>query len=87
MLIPNWEKGVYSTCWVSTVYYAQSIFAEPIVCGLIAMLDGRATPEKLWPEWKAPGAKYANVICDTRVLTKDTYKDYLKYIDDYLAKK
>jgi hypothetical protein len=85
--IANWQQGMYSDTWVACVYFAESIFTEPIVCGIVAMLDGRATPESLWPEWKAPGAQYANVMCESRVLTKDTYQDYLTFIDNYLVAK
>ena len=83
--LANWKEGVYSDSWVACVYFAEPIFAEPMVCGIVAMLDGRATPETLWPEWKAPGAQYSNVMCETKVLTKDTYKDYLNYVDNYLS--
>jgi len=84
ILIPLFEANAEDKAWVAGVYYAQDIFCEPLVCGIIAMLDGRATPETLYPEWKAPGAKYANILCDTRVVTKETYKDYLKEIEEYV---
>ena len=84
ILIPMFEQNAVGNSWVAGIYYAQDIFCEPLVCGIIAMLDGRATPESLYPEWKAPGAKYANILCDTRVVTKDTYQEYLDYIDNYI---
>ena len=84
ILIPLFQQDAESKSWVAGIYYAQDIFCEPLVCGVIAMLDGRATPESLYPEWKAPGATYANILCETKVVTKDTYKDYLNYIDNYV---
>ena len=84
ILIPLFEQNAAGKSWVSGVYYAQDIFCEPLVCGVIAMLDGRATPESLYPEWKAPGATYANILCETKVVTKETYQDYLDYIDEYV---
>jgi ABC-type sugar transport system substrate-binding protein len=87
ILIPMLEADSADKSWVAGIYYAQEIFCEPLVCGIIAMLDGRATPETLYPEWKAPGATYANILCDTRVVTKETYKEYLDYIDNYISGK
>ena len=55
ILIPLFESDSAGSSWVAGIYYAQDIFCEPLVCGVIAMLDGRATPETLYPEWKAPG--------------------------------
>jgi hypothetical protein len=79
----DWENG-YEGCWVSGVYYAQAIFAEPLVCGLIAILDGRATPETLWGPYIKPGETYPVYPVDTRILTKTTYQAYLDEIADYL---
>ncbi len=84
ILIPLFESNSNGKSWVAGIYYAQDIFCEPLVCGVIAMLDGRATPESLYPEWKAPGATYANILCETKVVTKETYQDYLDYIDNYI---
>jgi ABC-type sugar transport system substrate-binding protein len=84
ILIPMFQKDSEDKAWVAGVYYAQAIFCEPLVCGIIATLDGRATPETLYSEWKAPGATYSNILCDTRVITKETYQEYLDYIDDYI---
>ena len=85
ILIPMFKESSEDKSWVAGIYYAQEIFCEPCVCGIIAMLDGRATPESLYPEWKAPGATYANILCDTRVVTKETYQEYLDYIDSYIG--
>ena len=51
---PCSRRTASDKAWVAGIYYAQDIFCEPLVCGIIAMLDGRATPETLYPEWKGP---------------------------------
>jgi ABC-type sugar transport system substrate-binding protein len=84
LLMQDWVNG-YEGCWVSGVYYAQSIFAEPLVCGLIALLDGRATFETLWGDYIKPGEKYPVYPVDSRILTKTTYQSYLDEISDYLS--
>jgi ABC-type sugar transport system substrate-binding protein len=82
-LIPDWQGG-YDGCWVAALHYANEVFTEPIACGLVAMVDGRAKPEDLWPEYKQPGEKYALYVVPTVIVTKDTYQDYLQYVEDFV---
>lgn len=44
--------------------------------GLVAMLDGRATPESLWPEWVRDGEKYPCIDLDGKMITRETYKQW-----------
>ncbi|MDR1590063.1 MAG: hypothetical protein LBS51_07715 [Oscillospiraceae bacterium] len=83
-LIPDWQGG-YDGCWVAALHYANEIFTEPIACGLVALADGRAKPEDLWPEYKQPGEKYALYVVPTVIITKDTYQDYLQYVEDFVS--
>jgi hypothetical protein len=54
LLMDSWKTGTDTGCYKAGVYYSFEIYMEPIVCGVIAMLDGRATQATLWPEWKDP---------------------------------
>ena len=47
------------------------------------MIDGRVTPEALWPEWKAPGQNYANLQLEVTVITRHNYKAYLAKAQEY----
>ncbi|NLT13479.1 MAG: hypothetical protein GXY05_03955 [Clostridiales bacterium] len=44
--------------------------------GLVAMLDGRATAETLWPEWVRDGEKYPCIDLDGKMITRETYKQW-----------
>jgi len=46
----QWDSGV-ENAWRYAQFTAQSIYAEPIICGLWALMSGQATPDTLWPEW------------------------------------
>ena len=87
ILIPAWRDGSESgTCWVAGLHYGMNMLAEPVLCGLIALIEGRATPDNLFVEWIKPGETGANVRCDWRIVGEDEYQDYLDYIDAYLAR-
>ncbi len=81
-LIAEWDAG-YDGCWVSAIYTAQMIYTEGIICGLVAFIDGRATPETLWSSFINPGEKYAYVAIPSVTLSRDTYRDYLEWVDQY----
>jgi ABC-type sugar transport system substrate-binding protein len=81
-LINHWDKGEDS-CWKSAIYSAQILFGEGIFFALYAFMSGQATPETIFPEWKTAGAKYAYVNLPTFVIEKDTYKEYMEWVDKY----
>jgi len=83
-LMQDWANG-YEGCWVSGVYYAQSMFAEPLICGLIALIEERATFDNLWGDYKPAGEQYSVYPIDTRIVTIDSYQAYLDEIANYLA--
>ena len=86
ILIPAWRDGSESgTCWKAALHYGMNMFAEPVLCGLIALIDGRATPENLFVEWIKPGQTGAEVRCDWRIVSENDYQDYLDYIDSYMG--
>jgi ABC-type sugar transport system substrate-binding protein len=82
-LIAQWDSG-YNGSWVCGVYISTEYRAEPIMCGLLAMIDGRATPETLWPEAIKAGQSYPELVLKPTVITRDNYKDYLQKASTYL---
>ena len=55
------------------------------ICGIIALLDGKATPENLWQSKKAAGDKSAIYYIGNAMVTKETYKDYFAQIEETLG--
>jgi ABC-type sugar transport system substrate-binding protein len=83
-LVGEWETG-YEGVWVSANYIVQEFLSEGMICGLIALIDGRATPDTLFKEYVLPGEKYGTPIIESKVVEHDTYKAYLDYIAEYFA--
>jgi ABC-type sugar transport system substrate-binding protein len=81
-LINHWDAGEES-CWKSAVYCAQILFGEGIFFALYAFMSGQATPDTIFPGWKAPDAKYPYVDLPTFMIEKDTYKEYMEWVDSY----
>jgi hypothetical protein len=42
------------------------------------MIDGLATAETIWPEYKPDGDKYPNLIVQPTLLTADNYKQFIE---------
>ena len=84
-LINHWDAGDPESAWKSAIYTDQRLYAEPIFCGMYAMMTGKVTADKLWPEWinKKNGDKYATLQLPSTTITKDMYKDYLSFVDKY----
>ncbi|MDR1589448.1 MAG: substrate-binding domain-containing protein [Oscillospiraceae bacterium] len=80
--VEEWDSG-YDGSWVSAVGIAEEIYAVPATAGLVALIDGRATPDTLWADSKrAPyGDDYALFPMELEVITRDTYKAYFENID------
>jgi ABC-type sugar transport system substrate-binding protein len=81
-LINHWDKGEES-CWKSAIYCAQILFGENIFFALYAFMSGQATPETIFPEWKTADSLYPYVNLPTFVIEKDTYKEYMEWVDKY----
>lgn len=81
MLEQEWDNG-YDGAWKCAVAISNYAYATPTVLGLIALCDGRATAETLWPQFKKDGDKCAIWYADYAVVTKDTYKEYLTKMND-----
>ena len=49
----SWKSGTDTGCYKAGVYYSMEIYAEPLVCGVVAMLDGRDA-RNVWPGGRIP---------------------------------
>lgn len=69
----EWDAG-YEGSWVASYAVFNYNYVVPALCGLIALADGRATPETLWAEVRAPGDKATAFVAGDQMITIDTYK-------------
>ncbi len=69
----EWDAG-YDGCWVASYAVYNYNYVVPALCGLIALIDGRATWDTLWAESRAPGDICTAYIAGDQMVTKDTYK-------------
>lgn len=77
----EWDAG-YEGNWIGNFAVSNYQYAVPAACGLIALCDGRATPETLWEDLKRPGDKAAQFVVGTDTITRDTYKDFFRIIEE-----
>ena len=49
--------------------------------GILTLIEGRATPETLWSERKAPNDFATLFYIDSEVVTRDTYRDFIARVD------
>lgn len=75
ILCSEWDTG-YDGSWKSCLGMSNYLYAAPAICGLVSILDGKSTPESLWPSFKKPGDVAAFYTTTYEMLKKDTYKDY-----------
>ncbi len=83
-LINEWKAG-YEGNWAATVTLSQAVFAEPVIFGLIAMLDGRVTADTLWSDSIPEGEAYGVANLGFKVYTIDNYNEYQATVAEYVA--
>jgi ABC-type sugar transport system substrate-binding protein len=76
----EWDAG-YEGSWVASYAVFNYNYVVPALCGLIALIDGRATPETLWAEVRAPGDKATAYVAGDQMVTIDTYKTVMADIE------
>ena len=81
ILSSEWDNG-YSGCFVSCLGVTNHQYSAAGICGLINLLDGKATADTLWPDKKTDGDKFATYYISTQMITKDTYKQYFADISE-----
>ena len=72
----EWDNG-YDGIWIGNYAVSPYQYSLTGAFGLIAMCDGRATPETLWEEYKRPGDISANYEVKADIMTRANYKQYL----------
>ncbi len=75
-LFTQWDAG-YDGCWAAALTCPMEFFTEPIMLGVIAMIDGTATSETLWPDYLSEGETYPNLVVANTMLTVDNYSEFL----------
>lgn len=74
-----WDSG-YEGCWVSCVASAPYQYAAPALSGIVSLINGTETVESLWSSIRKPTDKLTFYEIDTKIVTKDTYKDYFEFV-------
>ncbi|SHI17798.1 L-arabinose transport system substrate-binding protein [Sporobacter termitidis DSM 10068] len=76
--IKELESGNADSIYVAACAISPAEFSSYMAANIVTILEGRATAETIWPEWKAPGSNYACMKIKGTMITKDTYKDWEK---------
>ena len=79
--IADLESGGTGDIYVAACAISSAEFAGYMAAGLVAMLDGRATPEALWPQWQQSSGEYAYIRLQGDMITKDTYRQWMSSTD------
>ena len=74
-----WDSG-YEGCWVSSYAVYNYNYVVPALCGVIALIDGRATWDTLWADQRREGDPYTGYVAGDQMIERDTYKDVEKNI-------
>ena len=85
MLIERWKSG-YEGCWVAGAETPAIQWSHAIISGLFQLLEGTATPETLWPEYREPGQDYTVIMLPFTMIEKDMYQDYEAAVARYIEK-
>lgn len=83
LFIEETESG-YEGAWKCCICINNYAYATPIVLGLRAICDGRATEETLWPDkhdYFSDNDAYGTWRADYSIVTKDTYQSYLDEVE------
>ena len=84
MMMDEYDQCIM-TCWRASFDTPQQEWGSFIMHGLIALIDGRATPETLWEDYKEDGDTYATVHLPFTTVTYDMYTEYQDYLGSYMA--
>lgn len=81
VLSAEWDNG-YDGCWVSCLAVSDYQYTTPAICGLIALMDGVATPETLWSSKRLPTDQVTFYNISNEMVTKDTYKAFFDKVKE-----
>lgn len=74
--IPEWKGGTTKP-WYATVYYTAMDFTEPVVDGLLSVINGEATLEEVYSDNIADGQTYGTRTISGTAITYENYTDYI----------
>ncbi|SHH52779.1 ABC-type sugar transport system, substrate-binding protein, contains N-terminal xre family HTH domain [Sporobacter termitidis DSM 10068] len=74
IMVSEWNND-YDGAWKACVATSNYQYMSSAACAVVAMIDGKATPESLWASQRAPGDKCTFLNLPNEVLTKETYKE------------
>ncbi|NLA86638.1 MAG: hypothetical protein GX847_05020 [Clostridiales bacterium] len=74
--IPEIEAETEPSVYIAASAISVAELTGLMATGLVAMLDGRAAPETLWPEWVRDGETYPCIDLDGKMITRETYKQW-----------
>ena len=77
----EWDLG-YDGCKKAVVAISNYAYATPMILGLVAQIDGRATAETLWPQFRGEGDLASVWEATYAVITKDNYRQFLDEMND-----
>ena len=83
-VIDTWMTG-YNGAWKSLITVPLVELAEPMLCGLLAILDGRATYESLWQDSVPAGQAYGVIDFPPKIFTYDNREEYWQSVDAWIA--
>jgi ABC-type sugar transport system substrate-binding protein len=72
------KSGYTGNVYVAACAVSSTEFATNMASALVTILEGRATPETLWPEWRDSISKYACMKIQGTMITRDTYEAYVE---------
>ncbi|MFV0528963.1 MAG: substrate-binding domain-containing protein [Lachnospiraceae bacterium] len=75
--IPEWEGGTTKP-WYATVYYTAMDFTEPVVDGLLSVVNNEATLEEVYSDNIAEGQTYGTKTISGTAITYENYKEYVE---------
>ncbi|MDR1298623.1 MAG: hypothetical protein LBJ84_00020 [Oscillospiraceae bacterium] len=70
-------SGYSGDVYVAACAVSANEFAIDMANCLVAILEGAATAEDIWPEWRDAGGSYPRIQVGGTMITRDTYQDYL----------
>ena len=80
----EWDDPMKTPEWRATMPIYANVYGPMVAAGLVALIDGRATPETLWLADRAPGDKVTYLKFPLDIATRDNYKDYMAKYDSIL---
>ena len=76
--IAEMETGVENSVYVGACAISTAELSGNMAACVVTMLEGRATPETIWPEWVRDGDAYPCIDLPGTMITKETYQQWIE---------